>query len=278
MSRSLWSFTASLRERIAAAPQVALFLDYDGTLTPIVKHPSRAHLSAGARRLLRRLAKLPGVWVAVVSGRALEDLQRMVRLGGLCYVGNHGLELEGTKMRYVNPAARRCQPVLRRIAAALRLRLRPIKGAWVEDKGLTLSVHYRRVDPAEKILVRNGLNEVVRPYQEKGQVRVTQGKEVFEVRPPVRWNKGTMVRWLLARREAMTGAEVLPVYVGDDVTDEDAFEALGRRGITVAVGAAGPLTEAAYAVKSPADVKQFLALIVKARGERAQPPAGACRR
>lgn len=267
MPRPLWSAAPSLRERIAAAPQVALFLDYDGTLTPIVKHPSRARLSAGVAQLLRRLAALPGVWVALVSGRALEELRRMVKIGGLCYVGNHGLELKGPRMRYVNPAARRCRPALRRIAAELRPQVRRINGAWLEDKGLTLTVHYRRVDPAEKILVRNGFYGVVRPYQEKGQVRVTAGKEVLEVRPPVRWDKGTMVRWLLARREAVTGAEVLPVYVGDDVTDEDAFGALGRRGITVAVGPASPLTEAVYVVKSPSEVKRFLALIVSARGE-----------
>lgn len=266
MPRPLWGFTPSLQERIAAAPQVALFLDYDGTLTPLVKHPSQARLSAGVKRLLRRLAALPGVWVALVSGRALEDLQRMVKLEGLCYVGNHGLELEGAEMRYVNPAARRCEPILRRIAAALRPRVRRIRGAWLENKKFTLSVHYRRVAPSEKMLVRNEFYGVVRPYQEKGQAWATAGKEVLEVRPPVRWDKGTMVRWLLARREAMTGAEVLPVYVGDDVTDEDAFGALRRRGITVAVGPANHLTEAAYVVKSPSEVKRFLALILKARG------------
>lgn len=268
MPKPLWSSAPAVRARVAAAKQVALFLDYDGTLTPIVKRPSRARLSAAAKRVLRQLAKLPGVWVALVSGRKLEDLERMVRLEDLCYVGNHGLELKGPKLRYVNPVARRSEPVLRRIKEALRPRLRRIKGAWVEDKGLTLSVHYRRVEPTEKILVRNGLNEVVRPYQEKGQVRVTHGKEVLEVRPPVRWDKGAMVRWLLARREAMTDSEVLPVYVGDDATDEDAFEALGRRGLTVAVGPASPLTRAAYVVKSPSEVKRFLEMILKARQER----------
>lgn len=278
MPKPLWSSAPLVRRKLAAARQIALFLDYDGTLTPIASHPSRARLSPGVKQLLRRLPALPGVWVALVSGRGLKDLRRMVRLRRLCYVGNHGLELEGPKMRHVNPAARRCRPFLRKIVKALEPRLGRIQGAWVEDKGLTLSVHYRRVAPAEKILVRNRLNEVARPYQERGQVRVTHGKEVFEVRPPVRWDKGTMVRWLLARRAAVTGAEVLPIYVGDDLTDEDAFEAMRRRGITVAVGPASPLTRAAYVVKSPSDVKRFLELIVKARLGAGERRDGASRR
>lgn len=278
MPRPLWSFALPVRSRVAAAGQVALFLDYDGTLAPIARHPSLARLPVGVKRLLRRLLALPGVWVALVSGRALKDLQRMVGLKGICCVGNHGLELEGPKMRHVNPAARRCRPVLRKIAKALAPRLRRIRGAWVEDKGLTLSVHYRRAASSQKILVRNRLNEVVRPYRERGQVRVTHGKEVIEVRPPVRWDKGTMVRRLLDRRDRVTGAEVLPIYVGDDLTDEDAFKALGRRGITVAVGPADPLTRAAYVVKSTSDVKKFLELIVKARSGAGERRGGASRR
>lgn len=268
MPKSLWLAWPSLREKIAGARELALFLDYDGTLTPIVKHPSRARLAAGMRQLLRKLAAQPGIWVALVSGRELGELRRMVRLPRLCYVGNHGLELHGPKMRYLNPVARRSRPVMRRIAGALRSEIRGVKGAWVEDKGLSLSAHFRGVEPAEKILVRNGFYRVVRPYQEKGRVCVTSGKEVFEVRPPVRWDKGRMVRWLLARREAMTGQEVLPAYVGDDLTDEDAFEALGRRGITVAVGPGTPLTRAGYVVRSPLEVKRLLELILEARRAR----------
>lgn len=238
---------------------MALFLDYDGTLTPIRERPEQARLSADAKVLLRALCRRPGVWVAVVSGRALADVKRMSGVKGLCYVGNHGLELEGPKLRHVNQQARYSRPVMREIAQRLREALRGVPGSWVEDKGLTLAVHCRQVTPEDKILVRNAFHAVVRPYREKGRVRVTSGKEVLEVRPPVRWTKGTMVRWLLARQMGLHPEErILPVYVGDDLTDEDAFLAMGGQGITVVVGSSNLLSRARYRVASPAAVLRFL--------------------
>jgi len=245
---------------------VVLFLDYDGTLTPIREHPSEAILSAEARRLLRGLARQEGIWMALVSGRALRELKRLVGLRGICYVGNHGLELQGPKLRYINPAARMSRPLLKRIARQLRGVLRPIAGAWVEDKGLTLAVHHRRVKPQDKLAVRNLFYEVIRTYRERRRVRVTAGKEVFEVRPPVRWTKGTIVQWLLARRDALlAGATILPIYIGDDQTDEDAFNALKGRGISIAVGGSNPLTRAQYQVRSSNEVLRFLRLLLNVR-------------
>ena len=264
--RPLWPSWPACAERIAEADQLTLFLDYDGTLTPIREHPSKARLPSRMARVLQELARQFGVWIALVSGRSLRDLKRMVGLPGLCYVGNHGLELEGPKLRYLNPMARQTRPILHRIARELAAELRPIPGAWVEHKGLTLSVHLRQVRPEEKVLVKNIFFEVVRPYQERRQIRVSAGKEVFEVRPPVHWDKGAVVNWLLARRKALARtAEVLPIYVGDDQTDEDAFETLKGRGITIAVGPASRLSVAEYSVSSSADVHKLLAAILKLR-------------
>lgn len=258
-TESLWSQWPSIQERILQAKQLLLFLDYDGTLTPIKEHPSKARLAKETRRVLSALARQSGVWIALISGRGLNDLKYMVKLKGVCYVGNHGLELQGPKLRYVNPVAQKCRPLLYKIVRKLRSTLKPIKGAWVENKGLTLSVHYREVSPEQQILVRNGFHGVVRPYLEKRQIQVTAGKQVFEVRPPVRWTKGTIVNWLVSRRRAMTGGDpAICVYFGDDQTDEDAFGALGSRGITVAVGPPNPLTQACYAVESSKDVHRFL--------------------
>ncbi len=259
-----------IRNRVRAAGALALFLDYDGTLTPIVRHPSQARLSAGTRRLLRRLSVEKKIRVAVVSGRALEDVRRMTGVNRICYVGNHGLELEGPKLRYVNPTAQKCRPVLRRIARRLKEAVSPIPGAWVEDKGLTLTLHFRQAAPAGKKLARRVFHGIVRPYQDKKQVRITAGKEVFEVRPPVRWTKGTVVSWLLARRSALSPGPVLPVYIGDDLTDEDAFRALGTRGISVAVGAGNPLTRAQYRVRSSSEAVRFLRRLLREWKHRAE--------
>lgn len=259
--RPLFSAWPAVRERLRRADQIALFLDYDGTLTPMVSHPSKARLSAAGRRLLRSLSRRPGIWIALVSGRALKEVRRMVGVKGLCYVGNHGLELAGPKIRYVHPMARKSRPVMKKIAALLRKKLKKVRGAWVEDKGFTLSVHYRQVESGEKLLVRRLFHNVVRLYAEKSQVRLTAGKKVLEVRPPAHWTKGSVVNWLLARQRALSHGPVLPIYIGDDLTDEDAFRVLGKQGITVRVGAGNPLTRAQYRLRSPAGVARFLQLL-----------------
>lgn len=264
--RPLFAHLPSLEERIRQADEVVLFLDYDGTLTPLRERPEQARLSGETRELLRDLSRQPGVWVAVVSGRALADVKRMAGVRGLCYVGNHGLELEGPKLRHTLRQAWISRPVMKKIARRLRQELQAVPGAWVEDKGLTLAVHFRQVAADEKLRVRNRFNSVLRPYRERRRVRVTAGKEVLEVRPPVRWTKGTMVRWLLARRMGLhPRADILPVYIGDDLTDEDAFLALGGRGITVVVGSSNPLSRAQYRVASPVAVLRFLRRLLAAR-------------
>lgn len=202
----------------------------------------------------------------MVSGRALKEIRKRVGLKKVCYVGNHGLEIQGPGLRHVNPMARKSRPILKKIAASLRRELKKIPGAWVEDKGLTLTAHFRQAAPAGKLLARGAFHGVVRPYRERKQVRVTAGKEVFEVRPPFHWTKGTVVSWLLARRSALSCGPVLPVYIGDDLTDEDAFLALGKRGVTVVVGRDNPFTRAQYRVLSPEEVQRFLRLLLSERG------------
>lgn len=255
--KPLWSSWPSLRRRIVSAEHLFLFLDYDGTLAPIADHPSKARLPARARRFLQQLARQPGSCVALVSGRRLSDLKAMVQLPGLLYIGNHGLELQGPKLRYAHPGAQARRPLLKRMAQLLKKTLQPIPEAWVEDKGLTLSVHYRSVPPGRAPLVRNILHEVVKPYLEKSQVRIAAGKRVFEVRPAVRWTKGTVVHWLLARHLAAGKKRTLPIYIGDDQTDEDAFKALGSEGLSIRVGRSEP-SYAQYALSSPREVEKFL--------------------
>ena len=268
--KPFWSCWPALRQQIDSAESVLLFLDYDGTLTPLVDHPSKARLSEGVRQLVRKLACQPGVGVALVSGRTLADLSRAVGVRGLCYVGNHGLEMKSPKMHYINPAARRIRPILKRVARDLRTVLEPIQGVWVEDKGLTLTVHYRSAAPDLELLVKNGFHEVVNPYVLKRLVRISVGKQVFEVRPPVRWTKGELIQWLLACWTAATkAARILPIYVGDDETDEDAFESLEKQGVTVVVDPAMPLTKAQYRIGSPTEVEQFLQQLLALRRAKA---------
>lgn len=273
MAVSLWTRWSGVRRRLEGAERLFLFLDFDGTLSPIVAHAAQARLPAPTRRVLEALVARPDVRVALVSGRRLSDLRRRVGARGLCYVGNHGLELQGGGVRRLHPAARRARPLIGKIARRLQKALQAISGAWVEDKGLTLSVHFREVRQEAQPRVRRLFQEAVRSERARGRLRVTPGKRVFEVRPRGPWNKGSVVRWLSARWRALPpgGGPGLQVYVGDDITDEDAFRVLREAGITVAVGRSTAGTHARYTVRDPRQVRRFLQRILEIRrGRKAQ--------
>ncbi|MDP8235734.1 MAG: trehalose-phosphatase [Candidatus Erginobacter occultus] len=254
----LFSDWDGVAARLAGAGQVLLCLDYDGTLSPIVRRPAAARLAGSTREILRRLAGSERVTLAVISGRGLEDVRNRVGLKGVIYAGNHGLEIRGPDLEYLNPSARRARPALRAAAKKLVRQLVAIEGAEVEDKGLTLSVHYRRVRPPDRDLVRDTVFQVIAPARSRRAVRVGEGKMVIEIRPPTPWNKGNAVN--LLRREAGKSGEgkPLPVYVGDDRTDEDAFKVLKGKGITIKVGPPGVETLARYRLAGVGEVKEFL--------------------
>ena len=265
----LWRAWPEVARRLRGADEVRLFLDFDGTLTPIAAHPRRARCPAAVRQLLRRLARRRDVRIAVISGRAARDVRRMVDVNHVCYVGNHGLEARGRRLRYVNPVAVKARPILRHLRGVLERTIHPFAGAWVEDKTLTLTVHYRGTPDRQRAALCRRILAALRPQQAARQIRVTEGKFVVEIRPPVRWGKGTIVRWLMAR---WPGG--LPIYVGDDVTDEEAFRVLRRDGLTIAVGPVTAATQACYAVRSTRDVQRLLRQLLAVRAARGHRDAG----
>lgn len=267
MMQSLWAAWPLLERQVASGRNVLLVVDYDGTLTPIVDHPSKARLPRVVKVLLAQLARRPGVRVALVSGRCLSDLKRLVAVRGLYYVGNHGLELQGPGLRYVNPAARATRSVLKGIADELDTALRLTPGAWVEEKGLTLSIHWRNVPQAALSGFRRLLARHIAPYLERGVIRLTRGKRVIEVRPPTDWDKGAGVKWLLRRLAGRGGVRrTTVVCLGDDRTDEDAFAVVNRAGgISVRVGGRARRTVARYRLKDPGEVGAWLGVLLRTR-------------
>lgn len=243
--------------------QLLVLLDYDGTLTPIAARPERATLSAATRAVLQRLSRRPGVQVAVISGRALRDVKRQVRVPRLWYAGNHGLELEAGRVCWVHPGARRRQPLLRQTVQRLRRAVRGISGAWVEDKGVTCSVHWRAVPRAQQRAFHRQVQAVLASVLRRGRLRRAMGKRVVEVRPAVAWDKGAAAAWLHRRAGGPAAAALL--YVGDDRTDEDAFRAVNRaQGWSVCVGPRGRPTAARYRLRHPAAVRQWLQALGRA--------------
>jgi trehalose 6-phosphate phosphatase len=244
--------------------KLVLLLDFDGTLAPIVDRPEMAAMPERTRRALERVMAMDGVTVAVVSGRGLADVRGRAAIPGIAYAGNHGMEIEGTGLHRIHPEAAAARPELEATLARIMADLEGIDGAFVEDKGLTLSIHYRLApDRAEE--VREIVLEAVggRPG-----LRVTEGKMVLEVRPRVEWDKGRAVLFLLEQMRPPADAPVL--YLGDDRTDEDAFRALrgwgpGAEGVLIAEAPPAESAASSY-LRDPAEVGALFEALADAAG------------
>jgi trehalose-phosphatase len=228
---------------------VLLILDYDGTLTPIKARPEEAKLSKNMRNLLNKLRKK--VQVAIVSGRSLEEIEELVRIKKIIYAGNHGLEINMEKEKFVYSPALEVVPIIKGISE--QLRKSPIKGTQVEDKKFTVSFHYRRVDPTEVKEAKSFFNRAVSLWVKEKKIEVRRGKKVLEIRPSG-WDKGKTLEWIWDR----LGKNLFPIYIGDDQTDEDAFLAVGEKGLSLLVTRRKKLSYANYYLKKVEEVKRFL--------------------
>lgn len=251
-------------KRSVGKKNIFLFLDYDGTLTPIVKTPPQAMLSPAVRDMLARLSRQRRCRVVIVSGRSLANIKDMVRLEGIIYVGNHGLELEGRGLRLPRLLLPRFQEILGEVRDRLIVKTRRFEGVFVEDKGATLSLHYRLASSRCVSEIKKVLEEIIRFFVVRKKLKVTRGKKVFEIRPLVDWDKGKAVAWLLNQKKALSfNGPCLPVYVGDDATDESAFAVLRQRGLGIAVGRtknsqASKASHAKFYLRHHRDVNVFL--------------------
>ena len=236
----------------------ALFLDYDGTLTPIVEHPDLAVLSDDMKAVLERLAgRFP---VAIMSGRDLSDVRRMVGIESIVYGGSHGFDVDaperlGGRVQQGLAAA----DDLAAARASLTRAVADIPGAWVEHKAFAVTVHFRQT-PADQVpRVEAAVERVAADFP---GLRRTTGKMVLELRPAIDWDKGKALLWLLERLQA-AGGTYIPAYIGDDDTDEDAFRAIAGRGIGVRIGDPQEPSVAEYNLVDVGEVLQFLhALLV----------------
>jgi trehalose-phosphatase len=238
---------------------IMLFLDYDGTLSPIADTPDKAVLPPENKELLKMFAGMPQCQIVIISGRALVDIERIVGVEGIDYIGNHGWEIDGPHIRFESLVPPQIMAALEQISNELATKLSGIQGVLIEDKGITLSVHYRLVSEDQVPLVRQIFDRVCVPYSRQNKVKIHQGKKVLEIRPAIEWDKGKAALWFLKKQLLVWGnGNVLPFYVGDDITDEEAFRAIKDKGVTVFVGAMGGSSHAEYYLESPQDVTQFL--------------------
>lgn len=218
--------------------------------------PHRARASERVMRAITALAALPRARVAIMSGRPLLFIRERFPARGLYHGGNHGLEMRGPGLTFRHKGAMEIRPIIQALAEKAKTALAGFPGVLIENKGLTMSVHFRRLSPPCRRRFNNGmaafrLGTAALPLQWR------RGKKVWEALPRVDWDKGRALTELLRR----TGPAV-PVAVGDDVTDEDMFQAVGRKGLSVRIGKSGT-SRAIYYLPQQEDVPQFLTLLTE---------------
>src|SRR5437667_2378830 len=241
-----------IREIAGGHGQLAVFLDYDGTLTPIVSHPEEAVLSDSMRQTLRELAARAPV-VAILSGRDLDDVRRRLNIDSIVYAGSHGFDIAGPHgLR--RQMATEFLPTLDLAEKELHEALDGISGARVERKRFSIAASLRNVNENDVPKVEQAVGEVARRHR---KLRRINGKKVYELLPDVAWDKGKAVLWLLEALGLERG-NIRPIYIGDDRTDDDAFRALEQRGIGILVSQQSQPTAARYSPKNPAEVECFL--------------------
>ncbi len=243
--------------RRAGERRIALFLDYDGTLTPIVETPDRAILRKDMREAVVELSRhCP---VGIISGRDLQDVRDKVRIDSIVYAGSHGFDISGPKgLQAENTVGEEFLPVLDRAEKELSRRLGSLQGLLVERKKFSIAIHYRLVDPGKVEGIEKAVDEIAAGHPE---LRKAYGKKVFELQPRMDWHKGKALFSLL-RTLKLEAGDVLPFYIGDDVTDEDAFRALKGRGIGIVVRDHPYETAAGYSLKNPDEVREFLLRLI----------------
>ena len=230
---------------------LAIFLDYDGTLTPIVSQPDEAVLPNSTRAILRRLAaKMP---VAILSGRELTDVRKRVGIDAIIYAGSHGFDIAGPRGLRRQEAIE-FLPALDVAEKELREKLAGIAGALIERKRVSIATHYRNVNESDFPKMERGVSEITTRHRE---LRRIDGKKVYELLPNIDWDKGKAVLWLLEKL-GLDRSNARPIYIGDDRTDEDAFRALEQRGVGILVSEKPKPTAASYSLKDPSEVECFL--------------------
>jgi len=234
--------------------RVAVFLDYDGTLTPIVSQPEDAWLSDSMRQALRELAAKASV--GILSGRELEDVRQRVNIDNVTYAGSHGFDIAGPRdLR--SHVATEFLPTLDVADEALHRLLDDIPGARVERKRFSIAAHYRNVNENDLPTLTEAVEAVAARHRE---LRRIDGKKVYELLPDIDLDKGKAVLWLLETRGLKSG-NVRPLYIGDDTTDEDAFRALKQTGVGILVSDQSQPTAASYSLKNPAEVERFVRIL-----------------
>ena len=238
-----------------------VLMDFDGTLAEFEVDPDAVALPPSRQILLQKLDKRADLSAGIISGRRVTDLRERVPAAPTIFLaGLHGLEIEGPGLRFAHSAVALAAPGLSVLIRDLRRAVRPLPGVFVEDKTYSVVLHVRGASTADRLHAITRFNALAEPLLSEGTVRLQPGDQVLELLPNVDWAKGDAVRAIMRHVESETKEPVWPIYIGDDETDEDAFEAIGTNGLTIAVGKRR--APAAFQIDDPAGVECFLKAIL----------------
>ena len=239
--------------------QPVFFFDYDGTLSPIVKDPAKAIMDQPIRSLLKRLSIVYPV--AIVSGRDIADIQEFVGLDNIVYAGSHGFRISGPEgLVMEHEKAKKLIPMLDRIEKDIRHRLEPVQGIEVERKYFAIAVHYRNAAPNSFKTVNRTVADVLKEFPD---FKKSRGKKIVEIRPALDWHKGKAVEWIMEEMSLDFPQKHIPVFIGDDLTDEDAFRYLGDNCIGILVGWHDQPSAADLQLANVDEVYQLLHVLVQ---------------
>lgn len=251
----------ALREWLVSHPRILIGCDFDGTLAPMVSHADQVRLPVATKTVLQRLIARPDVRLAFISGRSLADLQKRVDLGGVLYAGNHGLEMtDADGSISLAPAASEAAAALSQVLAVLEPAIKHLPGVWIENKQLTLSVHYRLADESCYPEVEHQVRSAVR---DMASLVVRPARRIWEIRPAIDWDKGSALRRFMDEHQVPSSAAA---FLGDDVTDVDAFRELPD-GWTFSVGE-HVRSNARVSVHDPLDCAALLEWMADVRAGR----------
>lgn len=249
-------YMQSFKDLIFSRKKIMFFLDYDGTLTPIVSRPDLAVLSSVARKTLTELSQC--CTVAIISGRLREDVEKLVGVSGLLYAGSHGFDIRGRDIAMIYPEAAKAIPLIEVVTGDISRRVKGIEGVLVEKKKFSVAVHYRLAPEGAASDLRQIVEAVV---NQNTSLRILEGKKVFEIMPAVDWNKGRAVRWIMETL-GIGWHEATTIYIGDDTTDEDAFRTVRTRGIGILVARDDQVSAAGFRLTAPEAVYDFFREII----------------
>lgn len=261
--KHLFNKWKEISSNIKDAQHILLASDYDGTLAPIAREPSLTVLSKKAKAVIRSISSHPFFTTAIVSGRSLADITKKVGIRNIYYFGNYGLEIKSPRLKFNLPEAKKYKLLMLLVREDLEQKLKRIKGVVIEDKRLSFSVHYRQVSEKGIKKLKDIFYNTLDPFIQDKKIVIYSGKKVLVAQPLIRVNKGKVFFWMI-KNLSVVYCDTLPIYLGDDETDESAFTVVNKKeGLSIFVGKRKIKSNAKYYLESPEEVTEFLKQIRK---------------